>query len=225
MRIASHGHASTHRPHTTQRSSSISNTAGFFSMPLLSVSAGMIVMQCAGHTVGQHMHATQRTAPSSRSMRRWRPRNRSGYVTFSSGYWTVSISFFHFSSTGAPAFARAEWQVVQLEGVASESVIVEGWVPGNLKSSRVEGTGRHDIALELDREPDAPGAYPVVLVSYHIYCSSYGDPEVLELAKEFGHYVVSEEGQQASSEAVKSAPLPENLTAEAQAALDSITLR
>ena len=36
MRIASHGHASTHRPHTTQRSSSISNTAGRFSMPLLS---------------------------------------------------------------------------------------------------------------------------------------------------------------------------------------------
>ena len=66
IRIASHGHASTQRPHTTQRSSSISNTAGFFSMPLLSVSAGMIVMQCAGHTVGQHMQATQRTAPSSR---------------------------------------------------------------------------------------------------------------------------------------------------------------
>ena len=37
-------------------------------------------MQCAGHTVGQHMHATQRTAPSSRSIRRCRPRNRSGYV-------------------------------------------------------------------------------------------------------------------------------------------------
>ncbi|KUG52173.1 MULTISPECIES: phosphate ABC transporter substrate-binding protein PstS [Kocuria] len=111
--------------------------------------------------------------------------------------------------------------------VGSEYVAVSGEAAGAAvgEASRVEGTGPHDIALELDREPDVPGAYPVVLVSYHIYCSSYADPEVLELAKAFGHYVVSEEGQQASSEAVKSAPLPENLTAEAQAALDSISLR
>ena len=78
MRIASQGQASTQRPHTTQRSSSISNTAGRFSTPGLSLSSGMIVMQCAGHTVGQHMQATQRTVSSSRSVRRCRPRNRSG---------------------------------------------------------------------------------------------------------------------------------------------------
>ena len=52
----------------------------------LPVSSGTMVMQCAGHTVGQHMQATQRTSPSSRSIRRCRPRKRSGYVTFSSGY-------------------------------------------------------------------------------------------------------------------------------------------
>jgi phosphate transport system substrate-binding protein len=111
--------------------------------------------------------------------------------------------------------------------VGSEYVAVSGEAAGIAvgEASRVEGTGPHDIALELDREPDAAGAYPVVLVSYHVYCTSYTDPEVLELARTFGHYVVSEEGQQAASEAVKSAPLPDNLRGEAQAALDSIALR
>ncbi|MFI7579659.1 phosphate ABC transporter substrate-binding protein PstS [Kocuria kalidii] len=111
--------------------------------------------------------------------------------------------------------------------VGSEYVAVSGEAAGTAvgEATRVAGTGPHDIALELEREPDASGAYPVVLVSYHVYCSSYQDPEVLELAKAFGHYVVSAEGQQASSEAVGSAPLPENLTAEAQTALDSISLR
>ena len=78
MRIASHGHASTHSPHTTQSSSSISKIAGRFSIDFELLSSGTIVMQCAGHTVGQHMQATQRTAPSSRSVSRCRPRNRSG---------------------------------------------------------------------------------------------------------------------------------------------------
>lgn len=92
-------------------------------------------------------------------------------------------------------------------------------------SSRVEGTGEHDIALEIDRTPDVPGAYPVVLASYHVFCTSYSDPQTLELIKTFGHYVVSPEGQQLAGDSVKSAPLPENLTREAQEALDSITLR
>lgn len=65
----------------------------------------------------------------------------------------------------------------------------------------------------------------MVLVSYHVYCTSYADPDTLELVKTFGRYVVSPEGQQLSAESVKSAPLPENLTREAQAALDSITTR
>ncbi|GGG61031.1 phosphate-binding protein PstS [Kocuria dechangensis] len=111
--------------------------------------------------------------------------------------------------------------------VGDEYVAVSGEAAGAAvgAASRVEGTGPHDIALELDRDPDVAGAYPVVLVSYHIYCTTYEDPEVLELAKAFGHYVVGEEGQQLASESVKSAPLPENLTAEAQAALDSMRLR
>ena len=93
------------------------------------------------------------------------------------------------------------------------------------QSTRVQGRGEHDIALHLDRTTTAPGAYPLVLVSYQIFCSSYDNSETTELVKTFGQYVVSPEGQQASAEAAKSAPIPESLAVDARAAVESITTR
>jgi len=57
-------------------------------------SSATMVMQWAGQTVGHIMQATQRTWPSSRSIKRCRPRNRSGYFIFSSGYSIVAMSVF-----------------------------------------------------------------------------------------------------------------------------------
>ena len=91
------------------------------------------------------------------------------------------------------------------------------------QSTRVAGRGPHDIALELDRTTTAPGAYPLVLVSYQIYCSAYENPDIVELVKAFGLYVVSNEGQAASEEAAKSAPLPAALADQAREAIESIT--
>ena len=92
-------------------------------------------------------------------------------------------------------------------------------------SHRVPGRHGNDIALELDRTTTKPGAYPLVLVSYFIVCSGYTDPNSLELVKAFGHYIVSDEGQKVAADSAKSAPMPEDLAAEAAAAIDSITLR
>ncbi|MFL4472457.1 phosphate ABC transporter substrate-binding protein PstS [Paeniglutamicibacter sp. MACA_103] len=92
-------------------------------------------------------------------------------------------------------------------------------------SHRVPGRGANDIALELDRSTTKTGAYPLVLVSYFIVCSGYTDPNTMELVKAFGHYVVSDEGQQVAADSAKSAPMPKELAAEAAAAIDSITLR
>ncbi|MCC9144374.1 MULTISPECIES: phosphate ABC transporter substrate-binding protein PstS [unclassified Arthrobacter] len=93
------------------------------------------------------------------------------------------------------------------------------------QSTRVPGRGKNDIALQLDRRTTAPGAYPLVLVSYQIYCSSYADEALVERVRTFGQYVVSREGQQTSADAAKSAPIPESLAQEAHAALESITVR
>lgn len=89
----------------------------------------------------------------------------------------------------------------------------------------VEGRGEHDFALKLDRGTTAPGAYPLVLVSYQIYCASYPDPETVELVKAFGKYAVSDEGQQTAADSVGSAPMPDALAERANAAVESITTR
>ena len=89
-------------------------------------------------------------------------------------------------------------------------------------SQRVEGGAENDMALELDRETEADGAYPIILVSYHIYCNEYQDQDTADAAKAFGQYVVSEEGQQAAADAAHSAPLSESMRQEANDSIDQI---
>ena len=84
--------------------------------------------------------------------------------------------------------------------------------------SGVEG----DLALELARDTSESGAYPIVLVSYHIVCHSYADQETADLVKDFVGYVVSEEGQQTASEAAGSAPISADLRSKAEASLELI---
>lgn len=93
-------------------------------------------------------------------------------------------------------------------------------------STPVSGEGRPegDMAMTLDRDTAESGAYPVVLVSYHLYCTAYGDAETVDLVKAFGEYVVSEDGQAAAAAAAGNAPLSEALRREAAAALESISV-
>lgn len=88
----------------------------------------------------------------------------------------------------------------------------------------VEGRAEFDIALDLDRETTEPGAYPLVLVSYHIYCTTYEDEETANLARTFGTFVVSEEGQQAAAEAAGSAPISAGLSERASKAIETISV-
>lgn len=93
------------------------------------------------------------------------------------------------------------------------------------EAEQVEGRAAYDLALDLDRKTTTAGAYPLVLVSYHIYCSSYPDAETAELARIFGTYVVSDEGQQAAADAAKSAPISASLSRRAMRALEQISAR
>lgn len=81
-----------------------------------------------------------------------------------------------------------------------------------------------DLAIELDRTSTEAGTYPIVLVSYHIYCSTYKDQATVDLIKAFGKYAVSAEGQQVAADSAGNAPLSEATIAEAQKAIDSITV-
>jgi phosphate transport system substrate-binding protein len=81
------------------------------------------------------------------------------------------------------------------------------------------------MSLDLERDTTESGAYPIVLVSYHIYCSTYADQNTVDLVKAFGSYVISEEGQQAAQDSAGNAPISETLREQAQKAIDSISVK
>jgi phosphate transport system substrate-binding protein len=89
----------------------------------------------------------------------------------------------------------------------------------------VEGRSANDVAIKLDRKTTESGAYPVVLVSYHVVCSAYDSQETVDLVKAFENYVVSEEGQQAAADSAKSAPLSSALAEKATKAIESVKVK
>lgn len=103
-------------------------------------------------------------------------------------------------------------------GPEAAAIAVEAATPA-------DGSGKKDLALDLDRTTKTAGAYPLVLVSYQIYCTSYEDPQTVELVKAFGQYAVSDEGQKLAAGSVGSAPMPRSLSARAREAIGSITSR
>ncbi|MEO5317454.1 phosphate ABC transporter substrate-binding protein PstS [Arthrobacter sp. CC3] len=89
----------------------------------------------------------------------------------------------------------------------------------------VDGRAATDVAIKLDRKTTAAGAYPVVLVSYHVVCTTYDKKETVDLVKAFESYVVSDAGQKAAADAAKSAPLSKTLQDKAVAAIESIKVK
>lgn len=87
-----------------------------------------------------------------------------------------------------------------------------------------EGADERNLILSLDRVPDSADAYPLVLVSYEIVCSTYADETEGELVKSFLSYVASPEGQTVAAQAAGSAPLSEQMSAKVAAALEAITI-
>lgn len=91
-------------------------------------------------------------------------------------------------------------------------------------SEVIKGRSDAEMAMELERDTQESGAYPLVLVSYHIYCNEYKDQETADAAKAFGAYVVSEDGQNVAAEAAGSAPLSESLRKKAEESINGITV-
>ncbi|MGY1752938.1 phosphate ABC transporter substrate-binding protein PstS [Blastococcus sp. SYSU D01042] len=90
-------------------------------------------------------------------------------------------------------------------------------------SPAVEGRGEYDFAIEVNRETEGSGEYPIVLVSYHIGCIEYDDQETADNVKAFMEYVISEEGQAAAAENAGNAEISDSLREQAQGAVDAIT--
>lgn len=93
-------------------------------------------------------------------------------------------------------------------------------------SPRAEGATDLRLVVELDRTTTAAGAYPLVLISYSIACSTYDSQADADNVKAYLSYVASAEGQARAADptVAGSAPISDALRTEVQAALDSITV-
>ncbi|MGZ4660855.1 MAG: substrate-binding domain-containing protein, partial [Arthrobacter sp.] len=89
----------------------------------------------------------------------------------------------------------------------------------------VAGRAANDLSIKLDRKTTIAGAYPVVLVSFHVVCTTYADQKTADLVKAFESYVVSDAGQKAAADAAKSAPLSKALQDKALKSIESIKVK
>ncbi len=90
-------------------------------------------------------------------------------------------------------------------------------------SPRAEGREDNDIVVELARDTEEAGAYPIVLISYVAMCDSYADAEQGEAVKAYVSYMLSEQGQQTAAENAGSAPISDALREDAQSAVDAVS--
>lgn len=86
-----------------------------------------------------------------------------------------------------------------------------------------EGRGDLDLAIALDRDTDASGVYPIVLISYLIGCETYEDAANAELIKSYFSHAASEEGQAIAAENAGSAPISSELRSKVEAAIAAIS--
>lgn len=90
-------------------------------------------------------------------------------------------------------------------------------------SPTVEGAEAGNLAIELARDTTESGAYPIVLVSYHLACQNYDNAQEAANVIGFLEYVISADGQQAAADAAGSAPISDESRDAAQAAIDLIS--
>lgn len=90
-----------------------------------------------------------------------------------------------------------------------------------LAVAKVKGTG-NDLSLGIDYTTKAPGAYPIILVTYEIACSKGLPAEKTALVKNFLSYFASTDGQSVLTE-LKYAPLPDELRSKVDAAIQTIS--
>lgn len=79
----------------------------------------------------------------------------------------------------------------------------------------------NDLALHIDYATKAPGAYPIVLVTYEIVCSKYADSAKGAAVKSFLNYMTSAEYQN-SLTSIGSAPLPSSVLDKVKTAINAI---
>jgi phosphate transport system substrate-binding protein len=90
------------------------------------------------------------------------------------------------------------------------------------ESEKDPNPGANEFTYKLNRTPDASDTYPIVLVSYLLGCTQYGDANTAAIVKAYFNYIISAEGQQVAHGAAGSAPLSDSVRQQIQPAVDAI---
>lgn len=112
-------------------------------------------------------------------------------------------------------------KIAQLDSGSGATELTGESVGAAVSEATVAGTG-NDLALKLNYQPKAAGAYPALLVTYEIVCSKGLDPEKTALVKDFLTFFSSTE-EQASLSDKGYAPLPSDLQTKVKAAVSAIS--
>ncbi len=130
-------------------------------------------------------------------------------------------------STTAGSIGYVEWGFAQADKLAIAQ-IDNGGGPVTLNaasvgkavdSATVVGTGK-DLSLKLDYTTKAPGAYPVILVTYEIVCSAGNPSATATVLKSFLGYTATD--GQVTLNSLGSAPLPAAIQTKVVAAAKAI---
>lgn len=85
------------------------------------------------------------------------------------------------------------------------------------------GQAENDLGFELARDTEEADVYPLVQVAYTLWCNEYGDADEADRARAFAEYIISEDAQQIAADEAGAAPLPEELTTQAEESVSQIT--
>jgi phosphate transport system substrate-binding protein len=110
--------------------------------------------------------------------------------------------------------------IAQLDTGSGPVELTSANVGKAVEAAKVTGTG-NDLSLSLDYATKAAGAYPAILVTYELVCSSGLDSAKSAIVKDFLTYFSSEKAQ-ASLEALGYAPLPSSLRTKVATAVQAI---
>jgi phosphate transport system substrate-binding protein len=128
------------------------------------------------------------------------------------------------------SIAYVEWSFAQVNGLnmakvgngAGEFAELTGDAAGKtIASAKVTGTAP-DMSMSIDYKTTAPGAYPIVLVTYEIVCSKGNAAASLPLLKSFLTYTASADGQAAAGKAGY-ASLPDSVRTQVASAVTNLS--
>jgi phosphate transport system substrate-binding protein len=89
-------------------------------------------------------------------------------------------------------------------------------------STPTAGRPAGDLAIDVNRTTTAAGAYPLVLLSYDVACTTYSNAQTGALVKGLMTYITSSAGQESAAKTAGSAPISSSLATKDAASVAMI---